>query len=195
MLPLQARYRGFQSLTVLQSSRSQPWRHRLYSALPSTCEHYLTHPYLVDILLNGINAWFHYVPFVKTKYPSIFHHLMDKQTSLGWRQIFQGRMSLEWSRLQDQHLLQIKSNSNSLTGTLWTTNIITTVWKAFFTMWTARNTAIHGADSKSRQKSRIHPSRHPPKPRYTTCKHIRNDRNQVQKKRPPTSPTKNHIVS
>jgi hypothetical protein len=64
-------------------------------------------------------------------------------------------MTLEWSRLQDQHLLKIKSNSNSLTGILWTTNIITTVWKEFFTMWNARNTTIHGADSKSRQKSRI----------------------------------------
>jgi hypothetical protein len=109
---------------------------------------------LVDILLNGIDAWLHEVPFAPDNYPRTFHRLIEEQNALGWRQIFQGRLTSEWSRLQDQHLLQIQSNTNSKTGILWTTNIITTVWKEFFKMWTTRNTAIHGNDSASRQTSR-----------------------------------------
>jgi hypothetical protein len=50
----------------------------------------LTRPYLVDILLNGIDAWIHETPFDKLKYPAIYHRLIDEQSSLGWRQIFQG---------------------------------------------------------------------------------------------------------
>jgi hypothetical protein len=133
----------------------KPWRHKLYKALRVTCENHLTRPYLVDILLNGIDAWIHETPFDKQTYPAIYHRLIEEQSSLGWRQIFQGRLTSEWARLQDQHLRQINVTANCHTGLLWTTNIITTVWKEFFTMWTARNTAIHGNDSASRQKSRI----------------------------------------
>jgi hypothetical protein len=133
----------------------KPWRHRLYKALRVTCERYHTRPYLVDILLNGIDAWINSSPFDKTKYPIIYHRLIDEQSALGWRQIFQGRMTMEWARLQDQHLRQLKITSNCQSGLLWTTNILTTVWKEFFVMWTARNAAIHGQDSSSRQKARL----------------------------------------
>jgi hypothetical protein len=105
--------------------------------------------------LNGIDAWLHEVPFVKDKYPHTFHRLNDEPNNLGWRQISQGRMTTKWSRLQDQHLTQIQYNTNLHSGILWTTNIITAVCKDFFKMWTSRNTAIHGNDSESRQKSRL----------------------------------------
>jgi hypothetical protein len=133
----------------------KPWRHTLYKALRATCENHITRPYLVDILLNGIDAWINEIPFDKLEYPVLYHRLIDEQSSLGWRQLFQGRMTSEWARLQDQHLKQLKVTANCHTGTLWTTNIITTIWKEFFTMWNARNTAIHGNDSDTRQQSRI----------------------------------------
>jgi hypothetical protein len=106
------------------------------------------------LLLNGLDAWFHDVSLDKTKYPRLFHRLIEEQNTLGWRQIFQGRLTKEWARLQDSHLREIKAHSNSKTGTLWTSNIITTVWKTFFTMWEARNAVVHGADSSTRHKKR-----------------------------------------
>jgi hypothetical protein len=108
----------------------------------------------VDILLNGLDAWFNDATLDYSKYPRTYQKLIKEQTALGWRQLFQGRLTTEWARLQDRHLHDIKAHSNFKTGTLWTTNIITTLWKAFFTMWEARNAVVHGADSSSRQKSR-----------------------------------------
>jgi hypothetical protein len=132
----------------------KPWRHKLYAALRATCELHDTRPYLVDLLLNGIDAWFHGVPLDPSKYPRIFHRLIREQTAIGWRQIFQGRMTSEWARLQDNHLRDIKALSNFKSGTLWTTTIITTTWKSFFTMWEARNAVVHGADTSTRQQAR-----------------------------------------
>jgi hypothetical protein len=63
-------------------------------------------------------------------------------------------MTLEWARLQDIYLQQIQSATDAKSGTLWTTNIITTIWKSFFLMWHDRNTDIHGADSDTRQVCR-----------------------------------------
>jgi hypothetical protein len=142
---------------LLRCSHSdrKPWRHKLFKSLRATCENHHTRPYLVDILLNGIDAWFNDIPLNKLDYPRTFHKLIAEQTALGWRQIFQGRMSLEWSSLQDQHLRQLQITANCHTGLLWTTNVITTVWKEFFTMWSNRNTAIHGKDSDTRHKSRL----------------------------------------
>jgi hypothetical protein len=64
-------------------------------------------------------------------------------------------MSREWARLQDVYLRRIHCTANSKTGLLWTTTIITTIWKEFFLMWETRNTAVHGKDSESRQTARI----------------------------------------
>jgi hypothetical protein len=75
----------------------------------------------------------------------------NKQNSLGWRQLFHGRMSLKWARLEEAYLHQIQTATDAQSGTLWTTNIITTIWKSFFTMWQDRSTDIHRADSATCQ--------------------------------------------
>ena len=134
----------------------KPWQHKLFTALRASCERLNTRSYLVDILIDGLASWFNVNTIDKAAYPATFHHLIDEQTQLGWRQLFQGRMSSEWARLQDVYLRRIHSTANSKTGLLWTSTIITTLWKEFFTMWETRNTAVHGKDSESRHTARIH---------------------------------------
>jgi hypothetical protein len=134
----------------------KPWQHRLFTAIRATCEYQNTRSYLVDILIDGLSSWLNVRTIDKSAYPSTFHRLIREQTQLGWRQLFQGRMSKEWARLQDVYLRRIHSTANSKTGLLWTTAIITTIWKEFFLMWEARNTAVHGKDSATRHTARIH---------------------------------------
>jgi hypothetical protein len=105
-------------------------------------------------LLNGIDAWFHSIELDHNRYPRTFHKLILDQTAMGWWQIFQGRMCREWARLQNQHLHQQNAANNSTSGLLWTTSIITTVWKEYFAMWEVRNDAVHGSDSETRQIAR-----------------------------------------
>jgi hypothetical protein len=133
----------------------KPWQHRLFTALRATCERQNTRSYLVDILIEGLSSWLSSTTIDKASFPSTFHPLIDEQSQLGWRQLFQGRLSNEWARLQDVYLRRIHSTANSKSGLLWTTSIITTIWKEFFLMWDARNTAVHGKDSTSRHIARI----------------------------------------
>jgi hypothetical protein len=134
----------------------KPWQHRLFAALRAACERLHTRSYLVDILIEGLATWFNAGTIDKAAYPTSFHRLIHEQSQLGWRQLFQGRMSNEWARLQDIYLRRIQSTANSQTGLLWTTTIITTIWKEFFIMWETRNTAVHGKDNESRHTARIH---------------------------------------
>jgi hypothetical protein len=132
----------------------KPWGHSLYAAIRKTCSDNATLPFLIDILINGLDAWFTDTPLDKTRYPQKYHALIDNQASMGWRQIFQGRMCREWSRLQDRHLIDQQARNHTSSGLLWTTSIITTVWTSYFEMWDKRNKAVHGEDHKTRQIAR-----------------------------------------
>jgi hypothetical protein len=123
----------------------------LYAALRATCEKEVTRSYLVDILLDGLDAWFNNIPLDKSRYPPMYNKLITDQDALGWRQLFQGRMTREWARLQDQHLVQQSAKTYSSSGLLWTTSILTTIWREYFIMWDLRNKVVHGEDSKTRQ--------------------------------------------
>jgi hypothetical protein len=71
---------------------------------------------------------------------------------IGWRQIFNGRISTEWSLLQDQYLQDQKLYSAKNTGLLWAASLLTSLWDEWHLVWTIRNEVIHGHDESSRQR-------------------------------------------
>ena len=109
-----------------------------------------TKPYLQTILLDGLTEWLEGRTISAAVYPPQYGHLIHQQTAIGWRQMFNGRLSAEWANLQDDHLHANKLASKTRSGTLWTTNIITAIWAQFEVIWKLRNEVIHGHDSHSR---------------------------------------------
>jgi hypothetical protein len=83
-----------------------------------------------------------------------YDKLIRQQGLIGWPQVFNGRLSEEWSRLQDEHLHYTKLTSDTRSGVLWTTNIITAVWQQFDIVWKLRNEVIHGNDTSTRNQVR-----------------------------------------
>ena len=69
---------------------------------------------------------------------------------IGWCQLFNGRLSKEWSRLQDEHLHQQGLHDKKTTGLLWATTISSKIWEEWTLIWTIRNQVIHGHDLTSR---------------------------------------------
>jgi hypothetical protein len=63
-------------------------------------------------------------------------------------------MCREWARLQDQNIHQIDAATNSTSGLLWTTSMITTIWRQYFDMCDLCNAAVHGSDLKTRDIAR-----------------------------------------
>ena len=148
------------------------WRADTIVTIESRCKTLHTDPALTRILVSGINLWFQgkeTVSFsdVNPKY----HRLVAQQNSIGWRQLFNGRMSTEWARLQDDyyfiskqrteatatstHTKDISASRYTRSGTNWTGEIIVTLWDQWLKIWTIRNKAIHGHDRETREKHQI----------------------------------------
>lgn len=84
--------------------------------------------------------------------PPLYSTLIYQQTQIGWRQIFNGRISTEWSRLQDEYLYQAGLHNAKTTGLLWAASLLTSIWDEWHLIWTIRNGVIHGHDAISRQR-------------------------------------------
>jgi hypothetical protein len=130
------------------------WRVTLFTALRRTHDSPENNPYLLDLLIDGINAWITSTPFPTSRYPRRYQRLITEQTSIGWRHIFNGHLSCQWRVLQDSHIRHNKILTRTQTGSNWSLRTLTTVWTAFFSLWTDRNEAIHGHDLKTQNQSR-----------------------------------------
>jgi hypothetical protein len=51
----------------------------------------------------------------------LYHTLIQQQSRIGWRQLFNGRISTEWARLQDDYLTDRGIRTAKKTGSLWWT--------------------------------------------------------------------------
>ena len=111
------------------------WRKQCIKALRKVCDHSDTRPYLTEILLDGLSAWFNGTTLDSELYPTQYHRLLQQQNDLGWRQLFNGRLSQEWATLQDNYLHQHKLVSKRRSGHLWTTTIIKCLWEQWDKVW------------------------------------------------------------
>jgi hypothetical protein len=131
------------------SDRSD-WRRKSLQAIRKVCDNLHTAPELIDILLDGLSACFTKSPFPTHKYSQRFAKLFDEQTTIGWRQLFNGRLSKEWANIQQQYLVSSNQVDKFHTGQLWSVQIICTIWRHWFEVWDIRNKVIHGKDKSTR---------------------------------------------
>jgi hypothetical protein len=109
-----------------------------------------TRPTLTVILLDGVSEWLKGGTLSQYDYKLRYYQLIQEQNDIGWRHIFNGRLSLQWSELQGDYLCEINNKEKSLSGTLWTSAIIQEIWCQWQVVWTQRNQKIHGHDDRSR---------------------------------------------
>jgi hypothetical protein len=128
------------------------WRRTFLINLRVTCDKLKTRPYLQDILLTALEAWLHTEPADFSPFPNTYSTLIHQQTQIGWRQVFNGRITTEWSRLQDKYLHDQGLYNKKQTGQLWATQLLITIWDGWQTVWNIRNEVIHGHDQASRRR-------------------------------------------
>jgi hypothetical protein len=85
-------------------------------------------------------------------FPEYLQTLIDQQTSIGWRQIINGRLSSEWAKIQEEYYArqEEQNRQRKMTGKQWLSNIIGEIWEAWFRIWETRNQDIHGFDASTR---------------------------------------------
>ena len=123
---------------------------------------------LSKILIEGVHLWFTSDnTLMPNQYPVKYRQLIRQQNRIGWRQLFNGRLSREWAnlqndyiyvrhqRLQETHQSAQKDGAYSTlsdrrNGLTWTAAIIQEIWDRWFELWAMRNADVHGNDQQTR---------------------------------------------
>ena len=158
-----------------QSTSRAQWRADLIIALEKKCTALQTDLVLSRILLQGVSIWMNQQELLRPDdFPDKYSKLIRQQNAMGWKQLFNRRMSKEWARIQDDHLFVMTRRRHDLAGqpssvagrigppdkghfgqqngSTWTTEIITTLWEQWALIWTMQNADIHRHDEITRSQ-------------------------------------------
>jgi hypothetical protein len=130
------------------------WRNSLLSKLRKAHDSDSTDHYLVDILVNGLHAWFRGSVLCPLRYPKRYHQLISEQSAIGWRHLFNGHLTSQWRLRQDYFIRRRKISTNTHTGAVWSLRTLSILWTDFFVLWKQRNASIHGHDLTSQNQAK-----------------------------------------
>jgi hypothetical protein len=144
-------------LRCTERSRSI-WRGSLLTDLHSFCVTEHTCPKLQNLLLDALRSWLRAPPTIEFTVDPIFYsstltRLIHQQNRIGWGELFRGRFSKEWARVQDDIYWQQADTlpTSKMTGLRWQVKLIRRIWEKWYSLWKMRNQAIHGHDLSTRQ--------------------------------------------
>ena len=118
-----------------------------------------TAPVLTELALSAFEKWFiadDELILDPLAYPTQVHRLIEEQNAIaGWRQLFSGRFSCEWSTLQNASYSRAPppDGQQKRTGLQWQTKFILKIWEGWDERWSDRNKALHGHDAATRSQA------------------------------------------
>ena len=92
------------------------------------------------------------------KLPDTVHTTAIQQNAFGWRQLFNGRFSIGWSAVQEQHYAELRQRNDDgrtdkRNGQQWQRRFISSIWVQWLNLWKQRNQELHGATAAAMQSS------------------------------------------
>jgi hypothetical protein len=91
-------------------------------------------------LLSSLEAeWTADLSYVSKEWRQL---IMD-QNSIGWIQIYRGRLAKSMIKAMDEHYSTMGVNRMTHTGERWAKQLITNLWKIVLELWSIRNDMIH----------------------------------------------------
>jgi hypothetical protein len=103
---------------------------------------------LLTVLVDVVEVWLDGEQINPCNYPRLYRSAITEQQQIGWHAFLQGYWSTQWEKLQDPHLRRIEHN-HKLTGKIWATRIISTLWQHIFEGWELHNTHVRGNKQKT----------------------------------------------
>ena len=114
-----------------------------------------TDPVMTDILHDGLLRFHNMLPAITPdSYPQRYQELITSQNAIGFGQLYKGRWSQEWKRLQNLHNTQHPTTSSHITGKEWLLSVSRLLLDQWLLLWKLRNEQRHGKDDEQRQASR-----------------------------------------
>ncbi len=82
--------------------------------------------------------------------------LVISQNTIGWQQLFKGRFSLHWTRLQDRYILEDpKLDHEKQSGERWLKLILHHLWSQLWQVWLIQNADLHGREKDEKETKRL----------------------------------------
>jgi hypothetical protein len=138
----------------------QSWRDKQARLLARRLRSLHTEPGLKFIILRAFRDLTHSgsCSFTGTTLTEPEQSVVNSQATIGWQHFLFGRFSKEWSTAQRLHIVAADQNADKYSGSAWTAQIITHLWRAIHALWGIRNEALHGPSNQATTKrDRIEP--------------------------------------
>ena len=110
-------------------------------------------PFLGDLLITGLSKLLHNEPVTFSNFPTLYNSIFFRQTRIGWKQLFLGQFVLEWSNIQQNHLVLQNITSKKYSGTSWITGITQIIWHYLYSNCEAVNADLHGIHATMREQA------------------------------------------
>jgi len=128
-------------LLALHQMPTPPAHSALYLHCDPTNLHWQAqvNPHLMQLLWQGLNSvqQQHTIDDQEHSYPDNIQIMFWQQCSIGWDQLFHGRIAASWAFYIDHHM-PTKTN-----GTIFYSKVINLIWTYILSSWHQRNTALH----------------------------------------------------
>ena len=106
---------------------------------------------LENTMCCAIAEWFETGHVSLYKYPEYFHDKIWSQGTIGWRQVFNGRISKLWL----EHQGNTKTSSGKVRmDYIWGASIVETCLQMIIDLWEMRNEEVNGKAEGTKQQKR-----------------------------------------
>ena len=137
------------------SPSATQWRAEFEASLIQFFQETQTTPVIQELALSAFEKWFlanDEVILDPQDYPAQVTTIIHEQNAIGWRQLFNGRFSKAWSKVQDEAYSRSPppEGKQKRTGDRWQVKFIIKIWDEWEARWSDRNKALHGHNAATR---------------------------------------------
>ena len=128
------------------------WRRKYIRLIKHRMEYLETDFGLMETFCQAVTEWFDNEKVDIDKYPVKHHRALITQNNIGWRQIFMGRISQDWLKIQESNMT---TNGTRWEAHIWGASVVEVSITSFIELWEQRNEEVHGKTEAQKQNRRL----------------------------------------
>ena len=129
----------------------QKWRIKTIDELRKRMKKIDTKFGVENTMCSAISEWFETGKVLVEEYPEEYHDAIRSQEAIGWRQVFNGRISKVWMEHQGNTKL---ASGRVRRDYIWGASIVETCLRMMIELWEMRNEEVHGKEAAAIEQKR-----------------------------------------
>ena len=120
------------------------WRWKAIHKMQKHMKKHNVEDSITDAFCSCVTDWLDTGTVNASKYNSRYHRAIHSQTTIGWRQLFMGKLSQEWLHLQP-HYKDKKGNNRP--AYIWGASLVEASLQSYIALWEQRNKDAHSPEA------------------------------------------------